>query len=237
VLTIHQTEWCYNYHDPLNPHSITISLYPKPDEQRRFIRSYVLHHPRFPTGQGSQTPSQEPSKHSASSSSISAFYLDSRSPGTNLLNPKDTNHDDAEAEIEKEVERLMAETRLWRLACSAQWVAWGVVQAKIPGMPEFEKTPRNSVAEGAAHGDVETVGTDPLSPEARAMQEDLKDKRPDRLEKPEEVEEDEDEDEFDYLGYAHERALFFWGDAVRLGIVGLQELPEGLRERIRKVDY
>lgn len=50
--------------------------------------------------------------------------------------------------------------------------------------------------------------------------------------------EDEDEsDEFDYLGYSQDRALFFWGDMVQLGIVKFEELPESLRSRIKIVDY
>ena len=43
-----------------------------------------------------------------------------------------------EKHMEEEAGRLMAETRLWRLANSAQWVAWGIVQAQVPGMPDFE---------------------------------------------------------------------------------------------------
>lgn len=36
----------------------------------------------------------------------------------------------------------------------------------------------------------------------------------------EEEEEDNDDDgEFDYLAYAQDRAIFFWGDALQLGIV------------------
>lgn len=39
-----------------------------------------------------------------------------------------------EAATEKRVKELMEETKLWRTANSAQWVAWGLVQAKIPGL-------------------------------------------------------------------------------------------------------
>lgn len=35
-----------------------------------------------------------------------------------------------------EVKFLMHQTRLWRVINSAQWVAWGIVQAKTPGMEE-----------------------------------------------------------------------------------------------------
>lgn len=41
-----------------------------------------------------------------------------------------------EEEHDNEVRFLMQQTRLWRVICSAQWVAWGIVQAKVPGMEE-----------------------------------------------------------------------------------------------------
>lgn len=45
-----------------------------------------------------------------------------------------------------------------------------------------------------------------------------------------------DEDDFDYLRYAQDRALFFWGDCVQLGLVKAEELPESLRARIKIVE-
>ena len=51
------------------------------------------------------------------------------------------------------------------------------------------------------------------------------------------VAEAEDEEEFDYLSYAHERALFFWGDVVQLGIVKREELPEGLQMKLKIVPF
>lgn len=48
---------------------------------------------------------------------------------------------------------------------------------------------------------------------------------------------DADSDEFDYLGYSQNRAYFFWGDMVQLGIVKAEELPEELRSKLKLVDY
>ena len=42
----------------------------------------------------------------------------------------------------------MDETRMWRLANTAQWVAWGIVQAKVPGMPLFDGSNASSESEG-----------------------------------------------------------------------------------------
>lgn len=41
-----------------------------------------------------------------------------------------------EEELDAEIKSLMHQTRLWRVINSAQWVAWGIVQAKTPGMEE-----------------------------------------------------------------------------------------------------
>ena len=46
-----------------------------------------------------------------------------------------------------------------------------------------------------------------------------------------------EEEEFDYLAYAQDRAMFFWGDVVQLGIVNADELPQSLRKNLRIVEY
>lgn len=173
--------------------------------------------------------------------------LDSRAPPQQLQEQEERE----EAEIEKEVKHLMGETRLWRLANSAQWVAWGIVQAKLPGLPDFDsETKKNTAVNGTIPEEKQDymnpqsdqgVGViDSPFPEANAVAEGLQDKK---------AEEGADlgdagsssgtaeEEEFDYLGYANDRAMFFWGDAVRLGIVKDDELPEELRQRLKLVDY
>lgn len=49
-------------------------------------------------------------------------------------------------------------------------------------------------------------------------------------------EEEEPADEFDYILYAQDRALFFWGDVVQMGLVDAGELPESLRTRLKIVE-
>jgi choline kinase len=39
------------------------------------------------------------------------------------------------------------------------------------------------------------------------------------------------------LAYAQDRALFFWGDVVGLGIVKKEELPKDLVKRLKIVDH
>jgi choline kinase len=99
-----------------------------------------------------------------------------------------------EEDVERRVRELMEETRLWRIANSAHWIAWGIVQAKIPGLSEV--VPEETEAEMEEEGE-----------------------------------------EFDYLGYAQERAMFFWGDCVLMGLVKEEELPEGVRGRLKFVKY
>ena len=143
--------------------------------------------------------------------------LDSRAPPTQILEEEKQR----EAATEKEIQRLLLEARIWRMANSAQWVAWGIVQAKIPGINDSTSTPTAAVEDM-------TLASDPLSPEVMNEVVGAKDKRP----------EDEEEDEdFDYLGYAQERAMLFWGDVLRYGIVDREELPEGLLGKLKIVDY
>ncbi|KAF2816460.1 kinase-like protein [Mytilinidion resinicola] len=241
----HFTEWCYNYHDATAPHLCNTKHYPTIEEQHRFIRSYLLHNPTFkgPSAASSQppTPSLDPGTPSvrpsnpggtptaslataAPSSSISAFMLDSRAPPTSYAESEEKSEKDTEAEIQ----RLMAETRLWRLANSAQWVAWGIVQAKVPGLPDWDD-------EGKAKGGEEADA----SPEGKLLESALLEVKEAAKKEAEEGDKEEEEEEFDYLAYAQDRAWFFWGDVVKLGLVRVEELPEGVREMAKEkmVEY
>ncbi|KAF4124407.1 choline kinase [Geosmithia morbida] len=203
----HFTEWTYNYHDVKTPWACTPAGYPTLEEQRRFVKAYIEHRPHFhPTGgstprlapqdsntttPGAATPAQQPQppqvQHTTSSSSIVDFMLDSRAPpgGWGAVEKAE------EEKTEKEIRQLLDETRMWRPANSAMWVAWGVVQARID-----EVTDDDDKDDGEAPTD-----------------------------------------EFDYLSYAQDRAAFFWGDMVQMGLVKPEELPESLRAKLKIVDH
>lgn len=152
------------------------------------------------------------------SSSVVEFMLDARAP------PGGWKEEERRAEgaVDQRVEELLRETRLWRAMNSAQWVAWGIVQAKIPGYTE--PPAEGSGEEGGAHqGD---APASPVASEGSAAGS-----------SGESAGAGEDEEGFDYLSYSHERALFFWGDCVQMGLIKLEELPEALRERIKMIDY
>ena len=304
----HFTEWCYNYHHPSRPYRCTTEAYPTPHEQRRFIRSYVDHRPQFnfsapsstpnlgprsPSMTPTMTPLPNPSTSTPSvgpTSSISAFMLDSRAPPGGFPFPSNYEAEEKAREeaTEREVQRLMRETRLWRMVNSAQWIAWGLVQAKMP--EEFEREAKEDFEEEtddleiAKTKDGRPVAmTDPLDPEVQQLAEDARHDRPESRRQDEEhhegdtvqvngdhsihapsisvsthdtdtndseipgptanagpgkdEDEDTDEGEFDYLAYAQDRALFFWGDVVSLGIVKEEELPTELLGKIRRVEY
>ncbi len=154
--------------------------------------------------------------------SISEFLLDSRNPsGSNLA---DQNYAEEEArrekETDKQVNEFLNEVRVWRIANSAQWVAWGIVQAQVPGLDE----PKAASPTGIAN--------DPPDTWENSKADEVAEKKDDTAEH-----QDAEEEEFDYLAYAQDRAMFFWGDVVQLGIVKKEELPESLRKSLKIVEY
>ncbi|ETN37560.1 uncharacterized protein HMPREF1541_07182 [Cyphellophora europaea CBS 101466] len=249
----HFTEWCYNYHHPEVPWACHAQQYPTEDEQRRFIRSYVMHRPQF-NPDASSTPRAMEGREKTN---IPDFMLDARAvPG------QTTDYDAEESAREKkqdeDIQRLMHETKLWRLANSAQWVAWGIVQAQIPELDEPSKRDRmkgmlDRVVEGVqSHMPNRHVvaESDPLSEEDKQHQADAEKDRPDgRLQEEAHHEGsgkdgsghtsggEEETEEFDYLAYAQDRAMFFWGDALQMDLVKKEELPEELLTRIQTVRY
>ncbi|CAF9928437.1 MAG: hypothetical protein ALECFALPRED_004056 [Alectoria fallacina] len=221
----HFTEWCYDYHSARS-YALNANRYPTPEEQHRFLKAYVQHRPPVQT-----RPSMSPLSGASHgpSSSISTFMLDSRAPMAQVEEEK--RQDEA---VESEVRKLVTETRLWRVANSAQWVAWGIVQAKVPGMDEALEARMNSSPD-SEDTIIRTpqgyLSSNPLSLENRETAQDGHEKRPERRE-----EVPEEEEGFDYLGYAQERALFFWGDILQLGIVKREDLPKELLNKVKVVE-
>ena len=267
----HFTEWCYNYHGPRPWHCDT-ALYPKPEEQARFIRAYLEHHPHYIKGSAGDTDSPVPkaSDKSASqpplsqaaldrhSSSISTLSLDgarqlplnrtnsnlstcstASNTSTSTLNASEsaTNFSSDPAAIDLEVRRLAHETRLWRAANSAKWVAWGAVQAPVPGLEEQE----TSETDGTPKQQSPAASTPPGDPAGEGQNSEQQYKALDKSEQDlaeseieENGEEQDKEEHFDYLAYAQDRALFFWADCVAFGIVDLdKDLPEDLRGKVK----
>ena len=226
----HFTEWCYDYHGD-ESFALHESLYPTLEEQRRFIRAYVQHTPPIQTRRPGLP---QKSSMSGSTGSISQFMLDSRAPRNTSYAEEERAR---EKQVEGEVERLQQETRMWRLANSAQWVAWGIVQAKVVGMDEAlearkKARPMTTTMNGQAVEDGEMkkdrAGLCLENQDAEAERK--------RSSSEEGQEGGGDEEAFDYLAYAQERALLFWGDALQLGIAKREELPEELLKKVKLVN-
>lgn len=169
----------------------------------------------------SSSPAPTPAFQASHSNSprISPFTLDTQVPPIPTSSALD--HERAEQALDLEVRRLLRETRLWRAANSAQWVAWGIVQAKISGMEEAH-SPSSATSEeqpvlGRGEGDTPAGDTTEL---------DRKREQPsDTVNEP--------AGEFDYLAYAQDRALFFWADILSLGLIKEGDLPPDMAERIK----
>ncbi|KAL9056648.1 MAG: hypothetical protein Q9162_002819 [Coniocarpon cinnabarinum] len=115
------------------------------------------------------------------------------------------------ADLEARATELMQETRLWRIANSAQWMAWGIVQARVPGL---NSQPHAQIVKDTATEWTESPGT--ANEGSDVEEEDI---------------------EFDYLSYARSRALFFWGDCVQHGLIKKDDLPRDVQDNLKIVNY
>lgn len=247
----HFTEWAYNYHDERTSHACNVDrLYPTPEQQARFVAAYVEHRPKLPnpnshplnagadaggSADSDVTPSATPLLGATpSSSSIVEFMLDARVPPGGWTEQERRATDAADDKVQE----LLGETRLWRAMNSAQWVAWGIVQAKIPGYNCGFISSSSSGGKGDDNSnndgeEKEGKGTLPIGTggetENGSAGKNNNNGGGGGV--------SEEEEGFDYLSYAHDRALFFWGDCVQMGLVKLEELPKGLRERVKIVEY
>jgi choline kinase len=228
----HFTEWCYNYHHPEKPYACNTKAYPTPEEQYRFIRSYVMHRPQF-----NPSASATPKMDGREKTNISDFMLDARAPAGAPAVDYDAEEKAREKKVEEDIQRLLHETRLWRIANTAQWVAWGIVQAKVPELDEPKKSITSAVLNKVKH--TLHPHSDPLDAEEKEKQDASHHDRPEGRAQEEAHGEGEEEqhEEFDYLAYAQERAMFFWGDCLQMGLIKEEEMPEAMKKMIKIVPY
>lgn len=230
----HFTEWCYDYHRT-DSYACDSKRYPTLEEQHRFIRAYVMHRPQFAPS-ASSTPLFE----GRDKTNIPDFVLDARAPGGGYGLDYDAEEHAREKVQEQEIEELLHETRLWRIANHALWVAWGIVQAKVPELDDPpKKSKARAIIEKAKH--VLHAASDPLDGEVEELKAEAKEDRPESWQQEEAHHEgsdnEDDEEHFDYLAYSQDRAMFFWGDCILLGIVKESDLPEAVRPHIKYVNY
>ncbi|KAF3926818.1 hypothetical protein ABW20_dc0101333 [Dactylellina cionopaga] len=178
----HFCEWMSDYHCILSPtaHTIHEACFPSIPEQRNMLRAYVEHR-SIPY----VIPTDDTDPEYARKRQSMFFNLEGRLP----------TREEAEA-IDKEVERLVVESRDWRPAINACWALWGIVQAVIPGLEIVD-------SEEAAAAVDEGVGGDTVS-----------------------VASAEEGEEFDYVKYAEQKAMVVWADFIGLEIVSKAEVSE-----------
>lgn len=231
-----------------------MSRYPSRSEQVNFISAYITHQPSFPPAPNTlshrqsrssllysptpsypSTPAMLPA---AAVDSMSSLVLENPPLPAQQALPQSSSQPPTTAEEadlrRRKIESLMWETRVWRGLNSAQWVLWGIVQAKIPGFSDagVQKAQQPNT-ETDHHADIQTeIHIDDAkcakpSKEADSSKENDDDSN----------HEEEQEDGFDYLAYSRERAAFFWGDIISLGIMPAEELPEAVVQEARILDY
>lgn len=154
---------------------------------------------------------------------------DSIPPEQQLSNePSDTTAMNA---LEVDVQYLIRQARLWRASNAAIWAAWGVVQAKVPGMEE-------GIEEMALEKEGKTLSSSPDTIKGEENEGKGK-KDTGAIESTEDSSDGGEEEEFDYLAYSQDRIMFFWADMLSFGLVKEDELPPHLLERVKAVqlDY
>jgi choline kinase len=175
---------------------------------------------------------------------VSSFRLDSRAP-PGSTSSYEADEKAREEAVDAQIESLIRDARVWRGMCSAHWVAWGIVQAKVPEMEQPK--PRKSKTEmlmGKVKAHLKPQ-SDPLGEDVLAKQQESRMDRPEGREIEESHREGDEEtgeaegesEEFDYLAYAQDRAMFFWGDCLQLGLVKREDLPEELLAKVKTLAY
>lgn len=164
--------------------------------------------------------------------------LDSRTPGGVTPGGYDVEEERRVKAAESKVDLLCKEARMWRVANSAQWVAWGIVQAQVPELDGEPSESPNAPNPGAEKVEEENGSAHPdKRPEGLVAETLLHEHAEADIKAADAAENEDGDDEFDYLAYARDRALFFWGDCVSLGLCKIEDLPEDVRKSIKVVDY
>ena len=231
LLTCHQSEWCYNYLVPEISWYFDINRYPSPEQQRQFISAYVGHRPAV-NGQAGASPLSTSTNSNKAPPAAPAFTLDDSD--TSPQNQAEAEKA-AEDTHEAEVQFFMTQTRLWRVINSAQWVAWGVVQAKVPGMEEgIESVTGQSQGEDTNGHDNGTSNGHSNGHSHNGNGNHHEDSNENNGTTAQTA--PADEDGFDYLAYAQDRAMMFWADMYALNLVSEgdeYELPKDMVEHIK----
>jgi len=216
----HFCEWMANYHAPVAPHQLQPSRFPTIQEQGNFLKAYIGHsipHTHHQFQLHHTNSSSTVNTPNTSTYNITHFPLDARSPsstpGQFMLDARTPAGSSASSYKEEEQSRQDA------IAGEAEWL-----------MEEARAWRPASHAMWATWGVVQTK----IPPGEGKEGEGRTDERG--------ASTGEDGDgEFDYLGYAQERALLFWGDMICLGVMKEEEVKRCFEggsgwERVKRVE-
>lgn len=212
----HFIEWTYNYHATVGSHLCDTTRYPRPEEQYRYLKAYVDHRPQFP--HVNSTPRLTP----VDAANGQQQQQQQQSGGPGSTTPKLLPANSSSSIVD-----FMLDSRAppggWSAAEKAreEQMDRDVRQLMDDAMLWRPASSAFWITWGLIQASVPGL-------EEGDEYDELKDEAGDKAEA--------DSDEFDYLGYSQNRAYFFWGDMVQLGIVKPEELPEELRSRLKLVD-
>ncbi|RPB23193.1 kinase-like protein [Terfezia boudieri ATCC MYA-4762] len=199
----HFCEWMANYHAPVAPHQMQQSRFPTIQEQRNFLRAYIghsipyTHHQFLVHGTNSSAIENTPN---TPTYTLAQFSLDARTqPSTPRQFVLDARTPaGSSASSYKEEEQFQQDALVneveWLMEEARAWRPASHAMWAVWGVVQA-KIPMEEGKEGEGH--IDERG-------ARTVQ--------------------DGEEEFNYLGYAQERALMFWGDMVSLGVMKEEEV-------------
>ena len=216
----HFCEWMANYHAPVAPHQMHQSRFPTIQEQRNFLKAYIGHsiphtYHRFPihrTNSSSTTNTPGTPMCTLAQSSLDA-RTPSSTPGQFMLDARTPAGSSASSYKEEEQSRQDALAKeTERLMDEARaWRPASNAMWAAWGVVQA-KIPTGKGKEGEGHTDERGASTG-----------------------------EDGDGEFDYLGYAQERALLFWGDIISLGVMNEGEVKRCFEggdgwDRVKRVE-
>jgi len=216
----HFCEWMANYHAPVAPHQMQQSRFPTIEEQRNFLKAYIGHsiphtHDQFPIYRTSS--SSAANTPNTPTYTLAQFSLDARTPystpGQFMLDARTPAESSASSYKEEEQSRQDAlVNEIERLMEEARaWRPASHAMWASWGVIQA-KIPTGEGRDGEGHMGERGASTG-----------------------------EDGDGEFDYLGYAQERALLFWGDMVSLGVMKEEEVKRCFEggdgwERLKRVE-
>ncbi|RPB06201.1 kinase-like protein [Choiromyces venosus 120613-1] len=211
----HFCEWMSDYLDPTTPHFMHHTKFPTSQEQRNFLRAYVEHSLTSSFTASSKNVSMSGTTEPTTSSPSPVLRPSNRSSSSSLMPTfmLDARTPGASYKEEEATRQRGVDEEVDRLEGEAK--AWRAAShamwcAWAIVQAKIPEAGIEAVINGRVEKADEGKGGDGDGGE---------------------------EDEFDYLGYAQQRALLFWGDMLTLGILTPEEVGREVVEKAKVVAW